>query len=461
MAMTATFYNINKRRNSMALPSGDGWEIEVRLKDGCSFINPVFLLETDDFDYNYASFNGRYYWVDEIRSVRNGLFSIGCSVDCLATYASDIKSTTAHVSYSSSAYDLEITDGRIVPKNTKTFTYSNTKFNFIDATGCFLLGVYGGNGSSMFSTYALTQSQMESLASIFSASDALADIAQYFYDPISLVAFLRWMPIGIDRLSGDSSRIMFGSYNSGVDGKLLTDYVYSESITIQPARKFNDFRDYEPYAEGTLFLPGVGVVPFSLKKAYSSFDFSCNIYINLETGSCDYVLADATVEIATYSATMGISFPVSSTSHDWGKIISGALTVLSSAVDLGTGAATMIATGGAVGLGNVISSLADSFGGIVNLTSGVLKSNISYTGGFSSGISFKYDPYISIIIFYWDTADTPAGIRAIMGNALHKVRSISGLSGYCQTRGFDVAGTMTNYEKAVINASMDGGVYIE
>ena len=42
-----------------------------------------------------------------------------------------------------------------------------------------------------------------------------------------------------------------------------------------------------------------------------------------------------------------------------------------------------------------------------------------------------------------------------------KVRKIDGLTGYCQTRDFEVVGSMTAQEKSAINNAMDGGVYIE
>ena len=68
--MQAIFYSFSKRKNSTAIPTDAGTEIEIKLKNGCSFLSPVFLLQSESFEYNYCKFNERFYWVNDIVSVR-------------------------------------------------------------------------------------------------------------------------------------------------------------------------------------------------------------------------------------------------------------------------------------------------------------------------------------------------------------------------------------------------------
>ena len=71
---TLTTYSFAKRKNSTAQPSG-GSQIDVMLKDGTSLLAPVFLLNTASVSFNYCSFEGRYYFVTDIKSINNGLWA--------------------------------------------------------------------------------------------------------------------------------------------------------------------------------------------------------------------------------------------------------------------------------------------------------------------------------------------------------------------------------------------------
>ena len=110
--MQAEFYKFSKRKNSTAVPSGSGLEVELTLKNGTSILQPTFLLSADIAEYNYCHFNGRYYWINDITSVRNGLWEVQCRVDVLASWKSEIMETSAFVQYSTSDNDQNITDSR-------------------------------------------------------------------------------------------------------------------------------------------------------------------------------------------------------------------------------------------------------------------------------------------------------------------------------------------------------------
>lgn len=65
-----------------------------RLKDATSVLNPVVLLECENpaqFNYMYIYQFHRYYFLTDMVSVRDGLWSISGKVDVLESYKTDIK----------------------------------------------------------------------------------------------------------------------------------------------------------------------------------------------------------------------------------------------------------------------------------------------------------------------------------------------------------------------------------
>lgn len=71
---------------------------DVTLKDGTDLMHPTFLLNYTSIpkiNYIYDAQHLRYYFVDDIRIVRQGLVEIICSVDVLMTYKNEILSSNA------------------------------------------------------------------------------------------------------------------------------------------------------------------------------------------------------------------------------------------------------------------------------------------------------------------------------------------------------------------------------
>lgn len=111
------------------------------LKEGTSIIDPVIKIECDISNVtgcNYMSIPafGRYYFVKDIRSVRNGLVEFSCHVDVLSTYADGIKSNRAIVKKQENIWNLYLDDGTFkVYQNpmvlTKAFPSGFTKQEFV------------------------------------------------------------------------------------------------------------------------------------------------------------------------------------------------------------------------------------------------------------------------------------------------------------------------------------------
>lgn len=102
------------------------------LKSDTSIIDPVIIIEADLSDlrsanYMHISAFGRYYYINDIVSVKNGLVEISSHVDVLMTYKNDIKDSTAIIRRQErkSMYNLYLNDGTFkVYQNPKVLTRS-------------------------------------------------------------------------------------------------------------------------------------------------------------------------------------------------------------------------------------------------------------------------------------------------------------------------------------------------
>ena len=87
------------------------------LREGTSLINPVIRLSgvnvptLKNANYMYIPDFNRYYFITDIKSIRNELIEISGHVDVLQTYASQIRNNTAIVKRNANSWNLYIEDG--------------------------------------------------------------------------------------------------------------------------------------------------------------------------------------------------------------------------------------------------------------------------------------------------------------------------------------------------------------
>lgn len=87
------------------------------LREETSIINPVIRISganvptLKNANYMYIPDFNRYYFITDIKSVRNGLIEISGHVDVLQTYSSQIRSNTAIVKRNANSWNLYIEDG--------------------------------------------------------------------------------------------------------------------------------------------------------------------------------------------------------------------------------------------------------------------------------------------------------------------------------------------------------------
>lgn len=92
-----------------------GKERTGTLVDESSMYNPTILFELDVedlIDVNYMKIQefGRYYFINDIVSVRNGLVRISANVDVLKSYESEIKNCKALIDRNENKFNLYLND---------------------------------------------------------------------------------------------------------------------------------------------------------------------------------------------------------------------------------------------------------------------------------------------------------------------------------------------------------------
>lgn len=119
--------------------------MEGTLKEPTNVIDPVITITTSNPEsYNYMhipSFN-RYYFINSVENVRNGLWKITAHVDVLSTYKDEVKRLFAIVDKQAEIGDTNFNDGSYNVKES-TFTEVKNYPNGFNDTGEFILMTAG------------------------------------------------------------------------------------------------------------------------------------------------------------------------------------------------------------------------------------------------------------------------------------------------------------------------------
>ena len=183
--MNITIGNTSKKINSIS-HTFSGTTLSCRLKEACSMQSPVFIVQglTKGTFYNYCSFEGRYYWVDDITYLTNNLQEVSAHLDPLATYADAIKNTYAYCTYADSAHrSNQVDDTRFGP-DFKWVSAADRKgsidigFDYTSWTVIMTANAAYDLGSNGVLTYAMSYSNFANICNAF-ASTVLADFSSF------------------------------------------------------------------------------------------------------------------------------------------------------------------------------------------------------------------------------------------------------------------------------------------
>ena len=118
-------------------------------KDVTSITNPSIIIEYGviDFNYVYIPILNRYYYVEEVISVKNRLWQIRLKVDVLMSYKSIIRQQSGLIGRSASQYSEDLIDSERIVKNNPVVVVREVSTSIFspDGTGRIVANVVGGD----------------------------------------------------------------------------------------------------------------------------------------------------------------------------------------------------------------------------------------------------------------------------------------------------------------------------
>ena len=115
--MTIQIQQTTSEKNKIGKSISTLFTASGALREGTSIINPVIMISGANIptlknaNYMHIPDFNRFYFITDIKSIRNGLIEISGHVDVLQTYASQIRNNTAIIKRNANSWNLYIEDG--------------------------------------------------------------------------------------------------------------------------------------------------------------------------------------------------------------------------------------------------------------------------------------------------------------------------------------------------------------
>lgn len=447
----------SKRRNSTKRPeSNPDAQLNVKLKEDTSIEAPSFILSGQQYEYNYVQALGHYYFVTNITSLANGLTQIDCTQDLLATYKEGILSSTQYVLYSSSNYDANIADARVIMKSTsQSKSKSASNYGHLSSLGVYSLTVGNdeSNGIGASTTYIMDSSNLAALANYFNSEpfDAILDYIQVRYlKPFDAVIKCTWIPIQYNQVPGNAVAVKLGKdVIPDVVGKKVVGASLSHAFDIDLLYTsiHSDFRRCAPYTRMQLYIPFYGMVDINPLEFEGQITLKYNV--DLITGDTTIILKAGDLPArATINFSMGVECPLSQVAMSG----TGAVT---SIAGVAAGVATIIGGDNAKAVLGGISAVASGVNGIAS----AIQPTTSVKGSMA-GRSMRNNITPILLELALDTSE-PSDLLAIQGRPCMKYLTLSSLSGYCQCGDASINMAGLDNDRTEINAFLNGGFFIE
>lgn len=498
MSITIQWANSNKRRNSTKqFQPGTDSHITVTLKENTSIDHPTFIISAPWIGWNVCKWGDRYYFVDDIVSIGNGLWEVSCVMDVLATFKADILASTFYVSYAKDGGGSWIPDTRLVQEadTHKTSSSSDTLSSLSDS-GFYALTVAGMDGCAIFEVYEhniqallseLSNWKEDDYSRIASGSEfspyhynydwtnspdeskAMMDMmtsfrAQAWSDAASAIRSCIWVPLKASsfRSAEGNKTITLGAYATSLNNPTLNNRaVHIETNTVSIPWHYSDFRRTS-CEDVYIYLPFVGVINLS------SHDLCQCSSITVETSACCVdgslkfvVKASNGAILGIYGAQIGSNYPIGI--NQGTSPVERKLQQLEGERDVNNALSS-------IQLLNPFSWATGVAGTSMAMKSSDYKNELTKTKrsgtviGAYGGCSFTthvLDKTIYCWTLYNDTVNSPSSMASTMGLPVMKPMSLSNLTGFVQCANAHIECSGSAPEKDAIDTMLNSGIFIE
>lgn len=330
MAFNVNFWTFSKKERSTAQPTGTGTVYSCTANEPLDLLAPVISLKlalntsSPPTVYNYARIANfsRYYWVTGWE-IRDGLWWASLRVDALASWKSQIGSSSVYVYRSSFSYSLRLTDSmypqlvtprRLTVSLPKCWTVGGANDPGDLKNSCTIVaGIVSGNSTKyyafapaqwrIFYTALFSQAYYNAVLGEFGATEYPE--AKVAINPLQYITSALLIPWGIgasrfqiDYVSAVNS-IMVGNVSVTGSPTAFTAYSLTDEISdpwtwyVQIGSDFwhpqadarGDWLNYSPFTEYLLFFPPVGEIPLDPAIVAGSEYIRFYMYTDFKSGT--------------------------------------------------------------------------------------------------------------------------------------------------------------------------------
>ena len=463
--MNIRFYNFSKKENSTAQPGGTGTVYDCAIKTPSSMQAPVIELKLDNvpgFNYCYIPEFARFYYITGV-TYNRGLWELSTRVDVLATFKSDINSTSMYIERASAASTGSLVDSLYPLKD--TYTESNTVIEYGNlipwSGGVVVVSIINGTSSTGMVAYQFAPSQFTLFLAGLMGTDADSSVSVWdsltqsikvtTYEPLRYIGACYWFPDGFTVGSAVTS-LQLGNYTAtgftcyplytAASPKTVH---YTVTLPKHPqAATRGSFCNLKPFSEYDLTLSSFGNIKLDAAAVATATSLDISIKPDPFTGMARCIVeTDTGALLANVAAQWGVPLRIAT----FGQF--------SVANILGTaGAAAAFAGGVASGeAGSIVGGLTGTVKGIENM----LKGSFDTVGSTGAIIDHQTDKVL-YARFYTIADDDNAN----NGRPYCSVNTPGTLQGYLKAqKGLVTSSRAIRTELDAINTYMEEGFYYE
>jgi len=460
--LTAKFYTFSKKARSTARPSSGNTDLSVALKSPASVLSPVIevgsISNPTVYNYCYLVDFSKYYYINDWVYDR-GLWRAYLSEDLLATYKTQIGSTSLYILRSSAQSDGNIVDNMY--PTTAAITYARKNYdNYVApqeplsfADGVFILGVLGTNGANAQSViyYELSSADFVSVLTGLYANitanvwGGLAEgVKKSLFDPFQYIVSCNWFPDLPFAKDGSVNDLNIGGWSSGVAAYIVNTQlggVQNYNFTVQKhpqAASRGAYLNLSPYTRYTLVYLPLGVFDLDTTKIRGN-----KIYCGTKV---DPITGEAVLSV-------------------WGDSFGGSDLILTAngqfSVPIAIGQITSNVFGaiGSAAKGLASFALGDYVGSTVSIGNAVasaLDNDIKIRGTNGGIINHQLDKFLYST--YYPVVDED---NANQGRPLCKMKTPSSLGGYMMADNVNLSIAATDNELTELTNLLESGFYYE
>jgi len=480
------FGSFSKRRNSTKQPVSLSDSRNCKLKETTSLDAPTFIITGDDFDYNYAQWGSRYYFITDVRSVHNGLSEIDCVLDPLATYKAEILASTQYVAYSSVSGGAWLADTRLpVLKSVTAAKQTAAISSLFNEPGFYVLTCVGKDGCNTFAAditnlhalldrindwsddivndilgdtydFSSVEDGLESLGQMMTRTGVIGNA--YEAAP-SCIRSCIWVPFFPTPFVNTGKELFLGQFDTGISLFTLNASPVKGSISVGIPWHFSDWR--RSYCEDVyLYLPLVGMVALASDNLVQQSSITVKYSATATDGCVCYQIVSGNQIIGSYGGQCSANYPIGiSQQASAGAIAQTAFEGLHKTVNAGFSAASQLHPVAIAG--GVADTAMTGIEAAYNTIDVAMSRNNSCIGGVGGGAGAGLDLNVTCYTVAHDTVINPSDMQQTMGLPTMKPLQLSQCSGFCQCVNAHVEAPAMAAELDAIDAMLNSGFFIE